>query len=155
MVIIFVFQNERTDFNDCLKEIRTFQESHDFSIQIEQFLKETMTADDKKNINDDKDWIKLLDFKSIEITETIRNKSPFCREFQEDYNKMMARESKMDFTRDKNTSYRPQFLHNFVNDISAYYSLWSAAMIKRFEILRNTNKTVENNFKITKKYFFP
>lgn len=104
--------------------------------------------------DDDEKSIKLYENKNIEITNAIRDKSLFYQKFLELHTNVLSKESEMIFTNDINEYHCPAIVNYILQYILFFYSMWSAVVIKKFYILRDLNQSVENNFKITKNYFF-
>lgn len=91
-----------------------------------------------------------IDRKNAHLLEdrgTIRERSPFFRHFQEEYENIL-KVFEQDKAQENNQFYVPEFIRHVKNEYLPYFPLWSAVALQRLGLRRDSNATVENWFKI-------
>lgn len=79
--------------------------------------------------------------------KTLKKSSPFFSYFTEVYEKILA---KSEDTERKNLFFLPSFVQYLIKDFMPFCPLWSGIIIKKFGIIRDSNASVENWFKMVK-----
>ncbi|KYN06047.1 Ubiquitin-like-specific protease ESD4 [Cyphomyrmex costatus] len=118
-------------------------ESADFltSADMEINVDEDIGIEEENDENECSDYSKLK-----------REQSPFYWFFFNIYKEILSDSDNENG--DENEFYCPRFIEYLLDELAAYYPLWSGIIIQEFGIRRNSNATVENWNKIIKQYVF-
>ncbi|KYN26664.1 hypothetical protein ALC57_03964 [Trachymyrmex cornetzi] len=84
-----------------------------------------------------------------DVHDDTKKESPFYEYFQTIKNDC---DRKGGFSENQNIFYTPKFMNYVFDFLLPYYSTWSGAMLKQFNMLRDSNAPVENYWKIEKQY---
>lgn len=127
IVRFFGFQNEISDFDMRLKYIKgSRNEEFDFSQTDDR-------PDDIERLND----------------ASKRRNSPYFKIFNSMKDNILHENN---VAAPKNTWYSSKFINYIFEFLLPYFCLWSAVVIKRFNITRDSNAPIENYFKIVKQH---
>ncbi|XP_036138813.1 uncharacterized protein LOC118644403 [Monomorium pharaonis] len=105
--------------------------------------------DDTSEENDDVDIESRSDFDDMNVHGDTKKDSPFYKMFRRIYDTIV---NSVEFCTTINKHYCEEFMNYVLDYLMPYYPLWSAIVIKKFGITRDSNACVENLWKIEKHF---